>query len=362
VTFCAVDERGRALDSSKDLAELQSRLADRTREAVAKAVTGTARRGSGRGGFETRPASPGAPQPPDAPQPAEATLAERSGITAWEWDELPAHLDTRQAGNVIRAYPALVDEKTSVALRLVATAEERDRASRRGIRRLLVLATPTPVAYVQEHLSNEEKLSLAASAYPGTRALLDDCLAACVDDELRARHPDGLVRTRSEFETVRDAIAARVMERMFETVALVARILRTAREADRAIAGASSISLMAALGDVRAQLDGLVPNGFVSSTGLERLRHLPRYLEAIVMRLRKLVENPGRDRQAMNQLDPSIASFEAAGGRIPIDPEAPERLVRVRWMLEELRVGLFAQELRTAETVSPQRIAKALAS
>jgi len=178
---------------------------------------------------------------------------------------------------------------------------------------------------------------------------------------MRARHPDGLLRTRAEFEAVRDAIGASIVERMFETVALVARILRTAREADRAISGASSIQLMAALGDARTQLEALVPAGFVSATGLERLRHLPRYLEAIVVRVRKLVENPGRDRQAMNQLEPSIAAFEAAGGRIPIDPEAPPHLVRVRWMLEELRVGLFAQELRTAETVSPQRIAKALA-
>ena len=103
-----------------------------------------------------------------------------------------------------------------------------------------------------------------------------------------------------------------------------------------------------------------VPTGFVSATGLERLRHLPRYLEGILLRVRKLQENPGRDRQAMNQLEASIAAFETAGGRIPIDPESPAHLVRVRWMLEELRVGLFAQELRTAETVSPQRIAKAL--
>lgn len=353
VTFRAVDERGRLLGTSKDLRELQERLADRTREAVAKAVTG--------GGGGRRQREGAAPAPANSADSAIPALVERDGITAWEWDELPAHLDTRQAGNVIRAYPALVDERTSVALRLVATAEERDRASRRGIRRLLVLATPTPVAYVQEHLSNEEKLTLAASAYPGTRALLDDCLAACVDAELRARHPDGLLRTRAEFDAARDAVAANIMDRMFETVALVARIVRLSREADRAIAGASSIHLMAALGDVRAQLEALVPAGFVSATGLDRLRHLPRYLEAINVRVRKLVENPGRDRQAMNQLEPSIAAFERAGGTFPIDPEAPERLVRVRWMLEELRVGLFAQELRTAETVSPQRIAKALA-
>ncbi len=363
VTFRAVDERGRTVGASKDLDELQARLADRTRDAVARAVTGRSRveESAQRASRNPTAVQAGSETPPPAPQPASAVIAERSGITTWEWDELPAHVDTRQSGNVIRAYPALVDEKSSVALRLVATADERDRETRRGIRRLLVLATPTPVAYVQEHLSNEEKLALASSAYSGPRSLLDDCLAACVDAELRARHPDGLVRTRAEFEAVRDAIGASIVDRMFETVALVGRILRAARAADRAIAGASSMHLMAALGDMRTQLDALVPAGFVSSTGLARLRHLPRYLEAIVVRVRKLQENAGRDRQAMNQLEPSIAAFEAAGGRIPIDPEAPARLVRVRWMLEELRVGLFAQELRTAETVSPQRIAKALA-
>ncbi|MDQ0892995.1 ATP-dependent RNA helicase HrpA [Agromyces ramosus] len=354
MTFRAVDERGRTLGTSKVLGELQSRLAGQTRAAVAKAVGGSS--------ATTATATTGdATRAPTASEARAAGFTERTGVTAWEWDEIPAHLDTRQAGNVIRAYPALVDDGASVALRLVATAEERDRASRRGIRRLLVNATPSPVAYVQEHLSNEEKLQLAASAYPGTRALLDDCLAACVDAELRARHPDGLLRTRAEFDTVRDAIAAGIMERMFETVSLVARIVKASRDADRAISTASSMHLMAALGDARAQLQGLVPSGFVSATGLERLRHLPRYLEAISVRVRKLVENPGRDRQAMNQLQGSIALFEAAGGRIPIDPEAPEQLVRTRWMLEELRVGLFAQELRTAETVSPQRIAKALA-
>ncbi|GAA1809574.1 ATP-dependent RNA helicase HrpA [Agromyces neolithicus] len=361
VTFRAVDERGRTLGSSKELGELQARLADKAASAVASTFTGGSRVEHRAAPRSPDAATAGFETPRAAPRPANSGITERTGITTWEWDEIPAHLDTRQAGNVIRAYPALVDEGSSVALRLVATADERDRASRRGIRRLIVLATPSPVAYVQEHLSNDEKLQLAASNYPGTRALLDDCLAACVDAELRARHPDGLLRSRAEFEAVRDAVAAGLMDRMFETVSLVARIVKASREADRAIAKASSMHLMSALGDARSQLEGLVPAGFVSATGLERLRHLPRYLEGITLRVRKLVENPGRDRQSMNQLEGSIAAFEAAGGRIPIDAEAPESLVRVRWMLEELRVGLFAQELRTAETVSPQRIAKALA-
>ena len=147
VTFRAVDERGRTLGSSKDLGDLQARLADKAASAVASTFAG--RRDGGRDQRMPRGESPSRSNREAAPtapaRPADPALAERTGITTWEWDELPAHLDTRQAGNVIRAYPALVDEGSSVALRLVATAEERDRALRRGIRRLLILATPSPV-------------------------------------------------------------------------------------------------------------------------------------------------------------------------------------------------------------------------
>ncbi|GAA1058537.1 hypothetical protein GCM10017608_35670 [Agromyces luteolus] len=380
VTFRAVDERGRTAGDDKDLAALQARLAERAGRAVASTFSDApaGRRGQGRadasgsapGGSATgtdasgrddrgprRGARGGAPGAAAASGP---TFAERTGLTTWDWDDLPAHVDTRQAGNVVRAYPALVDEGSSVALRLVATDDERDRASRRGIRRLLILATPTPVAYVQEHLSNQEKLALASSAYAGPRALLDDCLAAVVDAELRERHADGLVRTRAEFEAARDAVSANVMDRMFETVGLVSRILIAARDADRAISKASSLQLMSALADARSQLEALVPSGFVSGTGLERLRHLPRYLEAITVRVRRMQENPGRDRQVVTEFDQARTAYEKAGGTFPIAAEADARLVRVRWMLEELRVGLFAQELRTAETVSVKRVVKAL--
>jgi len=353
--FRVVDERGRAVGSGTDLTELQRRLADRTRAAVADAVS---KPGRSRG--KQRPAETATADAAGAAS-AGPTIAERSGVTAWEWDELPRHVDTRQAGNVIRAYPALVDDGDAVSVRLVATAAERDRASRRGVRRLLVLATPSPVSYVQEHLSNQEKLLLAASPYGGTRALLDDCLAACVDGVLRERHPDGLLFTRAEFEAVRDAVSASVMQRLDETVALVTRVLQRWREADKAIRGATSLPLMHALGDARAQLDALVRPGFVLATGLERLVHLPRYVEGIVARVRKLQEQPGRDRQWMNELEKATAAYESAGGEMPLAADSPAELVRARWLLEELRVSLFAQELRTAEPVSVQRIAKALA-
>ncbi|QTX04042.1 ATP-dependent RNA helicase HrpA [Agromyces archimandritae] len=365
MTFRAVDARGKTLGSDTDLGALQARLAERTREAVARAVGGPdggrapgGGRGRGPGGRRGGAASPG--------DVAAATptggLPERSGITAWEWNELPEHVDRTQAGNTVRAYPALVDDGDAVSLRMLATAAERDRATRRGILRLLVLATPTPVAYVQEHLSNEEKLTLAASPYPGPRALLDDCLLACIEAELRARHPSGVLRTRAEFEAVRDAVSAGIVDRMFDVVRTVTSVLREARTAEKAISKASSLALMAALADARSDLEGLVHRGFIRDTGLERLPRLPRYLQAITARVADLQENPGRDRQRMNEIDEAREAYEQAGGTIPIDPDADPRLVRVRWMLEELRIGLFAQRLGTAEPVSVQRIRKALAA
>jgi ATP-dependent helicase HrpA len=112
--------------------------------------------------------------------------------------------------------------------------------------------------------------------------------------------------------------------------------------------------------DAAAQVDRLVFDGFVARTGLARLARLPVYFEAVQWRCRGLSENPGRDRAWQNEVDRALALFEQAGGSIPLPEQAPEHLVRARWLIEELRVSLFAQHLRTAEPVSLQRIQKLL--
>ena len=121
------------------------------------------------------------------------------------------------------------------------------------------------------------------------------------------------------------------------------------------------MTLLGALGDVKAQLTGLVHPGFISRTGLARLAHLPRYLQAALERVQALADNPGRDRQRMTEYERVAAAFTEAGGTIPLPADAAPALVRTRWLLEEFRVSLHAQRLGTAEPVSPQRIAKALA-
>src|SRR5690606_15136907 len=117
--------------------------------------------------------------------------------------------------------------------------------------------------------------------------------------------------------------------------------------------------------DAKAQLNGLVyaatgGSGFVSRTGLDRLARVPVYLQAIGMRMNGLTEQSGRDRVWQNETDHALALFRDAGGEIPLPIDAPAHLVRARWLIEELRVSLFAQQLRTAEPVSLQRVQKAI--
>jgi ATP-dependent helicase HrpA len=182
-----------------------------------------------------------------------------------------------------------------------------------------------------------------------------------VDAGLRQRHPDGLLWTRAEFDAARVAISAGLMDALYATVTTVTQILTAQREVERAIAATTSMAVLSAVADARAQLVGLLFPGFISSTGMTQLRHLPRYLRGITSRLDKLPTDVARDRVWMLEVQNTTARYTAAGGRIPLAPDSPEHIVRARWMLEELRISLFAQHLGTAGTVSPQRIQKVLA-
>ncbi|WES64882.1 ATP-dependent RNA helicase HrpA [Microbacter sp. GSS18] len=352
LSFRAVDARGRAVGSDRDLAALQARLADRARQSVASSIERAA----------TRPSGPRAPSPRDpasAGTPAGDGFAERSGLTAWSFGDLPEVVDTKVAGGVVRGYPALVDEGASIALRLESTPEAAAAATGGGVRRLMLLAVPSPAPYVLEHLTSAEKLALAASPYPSAKALIEDCRVA-VADAVRDRTAPGDIRSAQEFAAVRDAFSQAVVDELFQTVSLTARILTLAREVERAMRDANSLTLLGALGDVKAQLSGLVFPGFASRTGPAQLAHLPRYLQAAADRVRALPDNPGRDRQRMSEFERAAAAYADAGGTIPPAADAPAALVRTRWLLEEYRVSLFAQQRGTAEPVSLQRIQKSL--
>ena len=210
---------------------------------------------------------------------------------------------------------------------------------------------------MQEHLTTQEKLALATSPYRSNAELFEDCMAACID----AVVGDRAIFTRAQFEAARNAVSAGIVDALFQVVAQVGGVLAASRAAEKAITSASSLALMAPLADAREQLSNLVYRGFVSATGTAQLRRLPIYLAGITHRVGKLQENPGRDRAWLTEVEDATKRYERAGGTLPLPAVTPARLRRARWMLEELRISLFAQHLGTTEPVSVQRIAKVLA-
>jgi ATP-dependent helicase HrpA len=328
--FEAVDARGRVLGASRDLGALQGRLAERARTDVAVA---TARVAPGR-------------------------ELERGGLTEWDLDApLPEQVSAQQAGSTVVGYPALLDEGATVAIKVFTSRADADAAHLRGVRRLVALTLPSPLGYVQEQLTTGEKLVLATAPYPSTKALLDDVLLSVVD-ELAG---DAAPRDRAGFEALRDRVSGGLMDGLFRAAGLTARVLTAAKEADKAISQASSLAFMSPLADARAQLAALVHPGFVRVTGLAQLARVPVYVSGIRHRVEKLADNPGRDRAWQTQIEEAAALYRAAGGELPLTSATPARLVPVRWMLEELRLSLFAQHLGAAGPVSVQRIRKALA-
>ncbi|WP_431071501.1 ATP-dependent RNA helicase HrpA [Microbacterium phyllosphaerae] len=347
MNFRAVDERGRVAGSNRDLSALQAELADRARSSVARSIAAPPRR----------------PGPSKGPQPAAvAASIEKDGLTTWIFGDLPDVLDTRVAGGVVRGYPAIVDQGKTVSVRVESTADAAVAATRAGVLRLVLLGVPSPSSYVQQHLTSQEKLALAASPYQSAAALIEDCRAAVVQNLIDRAHPGGIIRTEAEFMRVRDTVSASLVDELFACVSLVARILTKTRDVERGIKSQNSLALLGPLNDVRTQLSGLLHPGFVSSAGVDRLAHFPRYLDGMLDRLKTLASEPGKDRTRMSEFERMAKVFEDAGGTIPLAPDAPPALVETRWLLEEYRVSVFAQRLGTAQPVSPQRIMKVLSA
>ena len=340
-TFRVVDGRGRTVGTGKDLEALKHAHRKQATQGVAKVATASLPKSD----------------------------LERTGVTAWEFGDLPPHVDSaygaskgagRSGAGVVRAYPAIVDRRTSVDLVLVADEREQARLSRRGVRRLVALSSPSPASYVRDHLSNQEKLLLGAGPYRTLDAAIAD-VSLAVADRVIARHaPSGLVWRADTFEAIADDYARSLIDEIYGAIALAARVLDGARLARKAIDKAKSIQVLGQVADAAAQLDNLIVDNFVSRTGIAQLARVPVYLEGIQLRMQGLTENPGRDRAWQNEVDRVTEAYRQAGGKLPLPDPAPPRMERARWLIEELRISLFAQQLRTAEPVSSQRIMKVL--
>ena len=329
MTFRVDDERGRRLGESTDLTALQHRLGERLRRTVSEAV------GAERSGWH------------------------RDGLTTWDLDVLPPVVTESVGGREVRGYPALVDAGGSVSVRVLGTPEEAERATAAGVRRLLLLAWPSPVKAVLGGLDNRTRLALGWSPYPTVPALLDDCVKAAVDSIVADL--GGVPRDRPGFEAVRDAGAPRLRPLVGSVVAAVAAVCATAHDV-RERAGALPPALIDVRDDVLAVLDDLVFDGFVPSTGAARLPDVDRYVRALQRRLESLPDRLGRDRALMGDVQRLEADAANWIEGLPAAQQEAAAVVDVWWSLQELRVSLFAQTLGTPRPVSEKRIRNAMAA
>ncbi|GGI73633.1 ATP-dependent RNA helicase HrpA [Pseudarthrobacter scleromae] len=367
VSFKVVDSRGKVLDEGKDLAALQEKLAPATRRAIAESLGATPAStapGSGKSSGNGRKAaqasgtafdggSPGARQPATVPGPADAAgFREQDGLAEWNFGTLQRQVSNSVKGHTVTGYPALVDQGTSVALRVFQTAAEQAEAMRGGVIRLLALRVPAPDRYVLEHLSNTEKLTFSQNPHGSVSALIADCALAAIDKLT----PQELPWDRASFDRLYEVVRAELIDTVFSVTAVVERILASTRRIEKQLKGTTSLALISALNDVKSQLEQLVYPGFVARTGYAQLSQLPRYLSAIEKRLERLPGNVQRDALNMAVVQRLEDDYDDAVSALLPGRKAGPELTQVRWMLEELRVSLFAVELGTAYSVSEKRI------
>ncbi|MBV9659524.1 MAG: ATP-dependent RNA helicase HrpA, partial [Acidimicrobiales bacterium] len=284
----------------------------------------------------------------------------RRGATSWDWGDLP---QTVRRGD-IHGFPAIVDEGQAVGIAVLEDEASQADAMWSGTRRLLLLRTPLPAAHLQRRLTNDTKLALARSGR-SMAELMDDCARAAADEILLAH--GGPAFAAAGYERIEGDAHARLQDRVVALATMAGGVL-AAEEAvqDRASTLARHDRagvLDTVLADVRAQASQLAGPGFVSETGARRLPDLLRYLKAAQRRLDLLPSDARRDRERQTVVARAIGSYEArlddlASGRLA--PGAAARLADVRWMIEELRVSLWAQELGTAGPISEARISGAL--
>lgn len=381
MTFRVEDERGRRAAEGKDLITLQRQLAPQVRDAIATALTtpeeprrsrrGRGSRGGTHRGDEAAAPTAAGPRPPNDGGPGSASIAkngtgaagepatevldlERTGLKAWTIDELPRVVERRRGGFLVKAYPALVDDGDSVAVRLLGTPAEQQRAMRTGTRRLVLLTVASPNKAVVSSLSNSAKLALGRNPHGSVAALLSDCVAAAADELIASA--GGPVWDAAGFAALRDSVRAALIPTTLDVLKTVEKVL-AASHAAAALLPAVPAATQAA---VRAQLDALVYPGFVAATGRRRLVNVLRYVQAIARRLENVRRDPARDRGWQDRIDAVTEVYADWLRRLPPDRRDDDAVREIRWMIEELRVSLFAQSLGTAYAISEQRIYKAM--
>ncbi len=318
-----VDEGGKVLAQSRDLISLRERYRDQLQQTL---------------------------------QSSDSSL-ERTGIERWDFDELAETTQLKRAGMQITAYPALLDEGSSVALRLLDNLLEAQQSSLRGVTRLGMLSLQDLVKPLSKSLLKGKDMGLTMVSLGRREEVVDDLLLAAVRQSCFAA---GLVRTQADFEAALAAGRKQLTGAAQEMEKLLLQVLASVVAIRKAIKSSkNALAIATAAGDINVQLQRLLYPGFLYATPLQRLQQYPRYLKAIELRLEKAPSQIQRDKMWTAELEqlwqPWLERQQKEGELLFA---ANERAQEYRWMLEEYRVSLFAQTLKTIAPVSDKRLKK----
>jgi len=330
MNFKVIDEHGRQLAMGRNLAELRAELGGEAQALFASMAQ-------------------------SAPN-ADASDTDR--IVTWSFGELPELMEISRRGASLIGHPALVDRGEYCSLEVFDDPEQARRAHRAGLRRLFILQMREQVRYLEKNLSGLQRVQMQASvidpiaaAFESFEALRDEVVAAAVDLSCLAEPwPTNALQfaARKDEGRSRLTLVGMEIERLLESV--------TASLAPIPKKLASVKGFPEAVKDIEGQLRDLFPRHFLLEIPSEQLRHYPRYAKALMTRLEKLRNDPARDEAARADIARLSIPYrrELASRRGVVDP----RLAQFRWLLEELRVSLFAQELRTPMPVSVKRLTR----
>lgn len=323
MNYGAIDKRGKIVDSDRDLAALIRRQSGHIKSSVSRV----------------------------------SRTAESTAVSEWTDDTLGAIDDTVTTnvdGHEVTAYPALVATKDGVELKVHPTKAAADAAMVTTTLTLLMRDIAVNTAQMVKGLPLQQRVAVDSYPHGGADGLVNDARVAAIRDLML--EAGGPVRTPSAFQKLKDTVKPQVPGRVCQAVVAIAPGLAEYSNLQAELAHWDG----AAIDDMREQLEFLLPRNAITIHGMSHLRHLPRYIQAMRIRLEDMNLDPDRDADRQAEVDNAKAYLANRLRSLPPGREKTREVKDIRWMVEELRVSLFAQRLGTAHAVSLRRIQKAV--
>ncbi len=321
MNFRIVDEHGRQLATSRNLAQLRAELGQKAGDQFAELARADA--------------------PPEK-------------VTAWEFGDLEEVMEIRRGSQTLIGYPGLADHGDSVSLEVFDSADKAREGHRAGLRRLFMLQLKEQARHIEKNLPVSHAMALHFAAFGEAAELKEQLLAAAFD---RACMQEPWPRSRAEFERRRDEARSRVTLLAQEITRLAGAILAEHAALQKKLQQTSK-AFPEPCRDIQESTTRLLSKRFIEQTPYDRLQHFPRYLKAAGLRLDKLRAEPSRDARLAAEFAPLAAQWQRDQARQLKSGNRDPQLEQFRWLLEELRVQLFAQELKTSVPVSVKRLSK----